>query len=275
MRKRIEEYKAKKAAGIQTGLLYGFKRLDEATLGLQPHQYVTIAGWTGIGKSTLGMIFSVQHYIDGFTPMIISLEMDEDEIYRKLDGIAVGLKQHALKEMILHPNEMQRWEEFAERAEEAANNIIVVDIETATPERVYAETAKWNPDVVVVDYIQMMEGPKHLRTTWERVDHCSRALKAQARTMKIPLYGLAQTNVEGESGAKLSNLGGAKAIGFHSDVVFGMKQDESMQAMKKMEISIEKNRNGPSNVIQSVYWDQSNSVFKEWDGKYAYEGVEV
>lgn len=276
MEKRVDTYKARKAEGKRRGMLYGLDEIDNDTLGLMPHQYVTIAGWTGIGKSTLGMIFSVQHFGDGFTPMIISAEMDEEEIFAKLDSIAVGLRQHALKELTLPGADVKRWEAFAERVTDAPNDIIVIDVDFPTAERIYAETTKWNPDVVVVDYIQLLEGPKDIGQRWERIDYNSRALKAQARSLRIPVYGLSQTNAEGESeGAKLSNLGGAKAIGFHSDLMLGMFQDENMAAMNKMDISVEKNRNGPKGAIQSMYWDQTKSDFRPWKISDAYPKDEV
>lgn len=264
MKRRIDDYRERKEKGIQIGIPFGIPRLDELTLGLQAHQYVTIAGWTGVGKSTLGMILSVHHYLEKATPMIVSLEMDEEEIYRKIDAIAVGLKQHAIKEMTLSPNEMKKWEQYAERAENAANDIIVVDVDFATPEKVYAETARWNPDVVVVDYVQLMEAPKHYRNSWEKVGYVSQMLKLQARQLRIPIYGIAQTNADGMTeGANLGNLGGSKDIGKHSDIVLGLKQDETMFGMNKMEINVVKNRAGPIGSID-MYWNQAKALFRPW-----------
>lgn len=263
---RIDMYRQKKEAGDPLGLSYGIDELDKWTMGLFPHQYVTIAGFTGVGKSTLGMQLAVNHYLEGANVMIVSLEMDEDEVHRKLDGIASTLRQQALKELQLNGVEMERWEEMAERAEKAANDIIVVDVDFATPEKVYGDTARWNPDVVIVDYVQLMLAPKHLRAQWEKVDHCSRMLKAQARAMKIPVYGIAQTNADAaEEGAKLTNLGGSKSIGFHSDLVLGLRQTDDDLAQKQMQVTIEKNRGGPKNKTITMHWDQEKSEFRQWN----------
>jgi replicative DNA helicase len=270
MSKRIDEYKVKKDAGITFGIPFGIEALDDKTMGLHPHQYATIAGWTGIGKSTLGLVLSLNHFVAGFTPMIISLEMDEGEIYRKLDAIAVGLKQQYLKAMTLPGADVKKWEEYAAKIETFENDIIVVDVDFATPDKVYAETARWNPDVVVVDYVQLMVGPKNLRSKWEKVDHCSQMLKAQARSLRIPVYGLSQTNADGaDQGAKLDNLGGAKAIGFHSDLVLGLNRTEEMEAMNKMQVRIIKNRGGPTGSFD-MYWNQEDAEFREWKGSDVY-----
>jgi replicative DNA helicase len=270
MQKRINEYRERKEKGIQVGIPFGIPALDELTLGLQAHQYVTIAGWTGVGKSTLGMLLSVHHYLEGATPMIISLEMYSEEIYRKLDSIAVGLKQHAMKEMTLSPNDMKKWEKYADRAEKAANDIIIVDVDFATPEKVYAETARWNPNIVVVDYVQLMSAPSHFRQTWEKIGYVSQMLKMQARQLRIPVYGIAQTNAEGMTeGAHLGNLGGSKDIGKHSDIVLGLNQDDTMFGMNKMEIKVVKNRAGPTGTV-SMYWNQATAEFRPWQSSDAY-----
>lgn len=268
MRSRIESYKVKRDKGITAGMSFGIPALDEDTYGLQKHQYVTLAGWTGIGKSWMGLYFAIQHYLEGYTPMIVSLEMDADEVYGRVDAIAVGLKQSYLKNMTLSGNDIKKWEKYAEKVEKASNDIIVIDVESVTPEKIYAETARWKPDVVIVDYVQLMEGPKHLKAKWERVDYCSMKLKQQARGMKIPVYGLAQTNAEGSSdGAKLENTGGSKAIGFHSDLYLGLYQDEDMKDIKKLQMTVEKNRGGPTGRKIDLKFDLENSEIRPWNGK--------
>lgn len=271
MKSRIETYRKRKEEGFQVGISFGIPLLDEVTFGLHPYQYVTIAGWTGIGKSWLGLLFAVNHYLSGHTPMIISLEMDEQEIYDRLDSIVVGLSWYKRHGLTLSPNEMEQWEEWAEKAENLNNDIIVVDVDYATPEKVYAETARWNPDVVIVDYIQLMLAPSHFRNSWERIGYISQMLKAQARQMRIPIYGLAQANVDsvGE-GANLTNLAGSKDIGKHSDLVLGLYQNEEMKEKNKMDISVEKNRIGPAGSVIPMKWNPSNSEFRPWKGSDSY-----
>jgi replicative DNA helicase len=265
MKSRIQSYKNMKDNGVNPGMLFGIPQLDEVTLGLQSHEYITIAGNTGLGKSTLLFQLAINHYVEGYTPMIISLEMSDQEIYRKMDAMAVGLKQMAMKRMDLAPNDMRKWEEFAEKVEGAANDIIIVDVDDATPEKVYAETARWNPDVVGVDYVQLLTAPKYLKQGWEKVGYVSQQMKKLARQLDIPVYGLAQTNAEAfDEGAKLSNLGQSKDIGRHSDIVLGLAQNEEEREMKKLELRVLKNRGGVSNKSIYMKWDHHNSIYEEW-----------
>jgi replicative DNA helicase len=265
MKQRITEYKKNKAEGIVKGKRFGLAELDEYTLGLQQHEYVTVAGPSGLGKTTLGLWFNLNHYMDGHTPMIISLEMSGDEIYRKLDGMAASLKQHALKAMTLDRDSVERWEQMAERAETVTNDIIVIDVDNATPEKIYAEASRWNPDIIMVDYIQLLEAPKHIKEGYRQVGHISKEMKKIARQLKIPVYGLSQTNSESfTEGAKLTNVSESRAIVHNSDIVLGLSQDEEQRAVDKLELRLLKNRGGASNKLIYMLWDHANSEYREW-----------
>lgn len=265
MKQRIAEYKKNKEEGIIKGKRFGLPELDEYTLGIQQHEYVTIAGPSGLGKTTLGLWFNLNHYMDGHTPMIISLEMSGEEIYRKLDGMAAQLKQHAIKAMTLDRGSVERWEKMAEKAESAANDIIVIDVDNATPEKIYAEAARWNPEIIMVDYIQLLEAPRHIKEGYRQVGHISKEMKKISRQLKIPVYGLSQTNSESfTEGAKLTNVSESRAIVHNSDIVLGLSQDEEQRAVDKLELRLLKNRGGASNKIMYMLWNHSDSEYREW-----------
>jgi ABC-type multidrug transport system fused ATPase/permease subunit len=70
---RIDDYKRSAEEGLQRGLTTGIPQFDEVTLGIQPHEFVSIVGWQGRGKSTLLQLCFFHQYLDGATPMLISL----------------------------------------------------------------------------------------------------------------------------------------------------------------------------------------------------------
>jgi replicative DNA helicase len=264
MKKRIQEYKENKEKGIVKGMRFGIPSFDEATLGLQSHELLTLAAPSGMGKTTTGLYFNLNHYMDGHTPMIISLEMSGEEIYRKLDAMAAHLRQQALKAMNLNSDDVARWEEAAEKAENAANDIIVIDVENATPHKIYAEAARWNPDVIMVDYIQLLEPPKHIKEGYRQVGYQAKELKKIARQLKIPVYSLSQTNTDSfAEGAKLTNISESRAIVHNSDIVLGLAQDEEQFAVQKLEARILKNRGGPLTTFYMLA-DHKVSEYREW-----------
>lgn len=265
MKDRIARYEQEKSRGVERGMRFGLTNLDAYTLGLMDYEYLTIAGPSGLGKTTLGLFFQLRHFLDGYTSMIISLEMSEEEILLKLDGMAAQLKQQAIQAMTLDGDAMGRWEEMANKLDRLENEIIILDIENATSEKIYAEASRWKPDSIMVDYIQLLDAPKYIREAHNQVGHISKQMKRIAKQLKVPVYGLSQTNSDSfTEGAKLTNVSESRKIVHNSDIVLGLAQDEDQEARKQLEIRILKNRRGPKNKNVYMLWDHENSNYREW-----------
>lgn len=255
------------------GLPMGIPTFDNLTLGIQPHEYVSIVGYTGSGKSTLLQWVFMNAYCQGFTPMLISLEMDGEVLNRKWDAMAANLNYHALKSQELDKKSLERWEQYAERAANAKNDIIVLDdLGFCSVDKIYAETVRYQPDLVGVDYISLLKAPRH-GNFWEKVTMITQALKQNARTLRIPIVAVAQTNRNSaESGPKLDNIAYANSVGQDSDLIFGLQQTEEMKEVSKMEVSLLKNRDGPISTTK-MHWDMAHMQFKEWQTKDLFRGV--
>jgi replicative DNA helicase len=150
MEKRIDMYLARKAQENPMGIPFGIKRFDELTFGVQPHELIGIVGWQGTGKSTLLQHFMFNAYVAGYTPMIISLEMEDEALYRKWDVMATQLEYRALKALELNPADEKKWTEAAERAKNAKNDIIVID--NVNPEQLIVLRS------AMADYRQSLSG---------------------------------------------------------------------------------------------------------------------
>ena len=262
---RIEEYKKRKEEGTNVGLPLGIPQFDDLTLGIQPHEYVSIVGWSGRGKSTLLQWIFFNAYLSGANPLLISLEMDAESLYRKWDTMAINFQHHTLKAGKLSKKDLRKWEEYAERASNAKNDIIVIDdIGDCTAERVFSECMKYSPDLVGVDYISLMRTPKSYGAMWEKVTYLTQQLKQIPRILRVPLFGVAQTNIlSANEGAKLENIAYARSIGQDSDLVLGLEQTEEMQEQNQMEIRMLKNRDGKKTTTK-LHWDMERMIFKEW-----------
>lgn len=267
MSKRIEEYDRRLKEGTVKGLMMGIPAFDHLTLGIQPHEYISVVGWQGTGKSTLVQWILYNAWLQKKRGLYISLEMECEALMRKWDTMAVNFQYHALKAMELDPESRSRWEAMAERAATAEGDIIALDDVTAcSVDTVYARTAKWSPDIVVVDYITLMEtGRSVSQSMWEKVTYLTQALKQQARTLKIPLIGVAQTNINSaQEGAALDNISYSRSIGQDSDLVLGLNQTENMRAEKQMQVRLLKNRDGAIRNTD-LFWMMETMEFGPWD----------
>lgn len=268
MPKRIEKYEAIKQWGFIQGIPYPFPDLNAITMGIHPHEFITISGWSGLGKSYLGLLMCFHAYINGFTPLIISLEMGQEAINRRLDIMATNLSHTAMKSIQLSEGNTDHWKMIAEKVAEGRKEkdiIILDDVGKCDVDKVYAETVRYSPDLVMLDYISLMQSHSGFRGAhWEKITEITRNLKGQARGLKIPILGIAQTNRESaKEGARDNNIAYANAILQDSDVVFGLHADDEMKAQKQMELRLLKNREG---IVRDwkLYWDVEKGLIRDW-----------
>lgn len=263
MKERIKAYHDMRLLGKPLGIPFGIPAIDSATLGLQRHELVSIAGWQGTGKTTLMLQMLFSAYLAGENTLLISLEMEGDAVMRKLDVMATNIEYHAVKAGTLGDPDLAKWETMAEKASKASTEIHVIDdIGRCTVDRVYAEMVKYNPGVTGVDYISLMH-TREGQAMWEKITYLTGALKQTTRALKSPIIAACQTNIAGaEGGAALSNIAYSRSIGQDSDLVFGLNQDAEMKQNKRMDVMLLKNRDG-KNVDVKMHWDMETMEFWE------------
>lgn len=263
MADRIRAYHDMIALGTHHGIPFGIPTVDKLTLGIQPHELVSIVGWQSMGKSTLMQHIFFNAWLQGKTGLIISLEMEERAVQRKLDVMATNFLYHDVKAGNLSKSQLKAWEKMAERARTAKNDIIVIDnIGRCTVDRVYAEMVKYKPDICGVDYISLMH-TREGQAMWEKITHITQSMKQVARSLKIPIVMAAQTNVAGaDEGARLTNVAYSKSIGQDSDIVLGLHRDEEMKKQHRMEIRMNKNRDGEQANV-TMHWEPEIMKFRE------------
>ncbi len=258
---RIQEYES----GEETfkGIKMGIPAFDNITLGIQSHEYVTISGWSGTGKSTLAQWMLFNAYMQGETPMLISLEMESRNLFRKWDTMLTNFNYHRLKSHNLREDELERWKKKAVDINNRPNDMIVLDqVYKCTVDKVYSEIVRWKPTIVCIDYISLMNTERATgNSNWEKIMYLTQSLKQIARSLKVPIIGVAQTNRESAtSGAKLENIAWSVAIIQDSDIVIGLHSDEDMRKEKMMEIRMLKNRDGMT-LDTNFMWDMDTMTF--------------
>lgn len=216
------------------GVPTGFADLDSRLGGLRPGNLIILAGRPSMGKSAL-VVNIVDNATTGYgkRALIVSLEMNRDEIAeRMLSATArVGLKK--LRDGNLDASDIAKLIEAHDTI--AANAKLTID---DTPGRTVTEIAaqcrrakrKGGLDLLVIDYLQLIEpdNPKDQRQ--EQVSKIARRLKGLAREMNIPVLCLSQLNRQTESAKdnrpRLSHLRESGAIEQDADVVMFIHRDE-------------------------------------------------
>jgi replicative DNA helicase len=266
MERRIDDYEKRAREDEPLGIQFGFPTLDALTGGIQSHEFVTVLGFSGLGKSTLLWNLAFNCWAQGKTPLYISLEMEAGTLLRKFDAMAAELDYYALKHLKLDDEAIKNWRKKAAEIKESVADIPIIDsIRHCTPDHIFAETVRHKPDLVVVDYLSLMRSSSVSRgvSIWQSLTEITQDLKQNARTLKIPILAAAQSNRSGsKDGAELDNVGYSISVVQDSDIIIGLHADDEMKEQNLMEIRLRKNRDGPLKEFMA-HWKHDEMLYRE------------
>ncbi len=241
------------------GIPTGFADLDRFLGGMQPADFLVVAGRPGMGKTSfllnIARSAAGQH---GSHVAIFSLEMSGDQLGYRLLAQESGLDGQRLRCGKLSEDE---WPRLVQAIETLAGLPIYVDDTPAlTPgqlrsrcQRLYSEHGL---DLVVLDYLQLMSGGGRFTSRQEEVSHISRQVKALAKDLNLPVLAAAQLSraVEqrNDKHPMLSDLRESGSIEQDSDAVIFLYRSEGGPA-GLVDVDLAKHRNGPTGTASLVF----------------------
>src|SRR5207249_2332637 len=247
---KIEERGDEAQAGVPTGL----KTLDAKTGGLQPSDLILVAGRPGLGKTSLALCF-IEHAAlrAGKTCAIFSLEMSELQLVQRLISMTAEIDGNRIRRGRLSLPELQAISDASGRLQQAqiyveeSSRLTVTDI-LAKSRRLQAERGKL--DLIVIDYLQLIEGVGDDENRVQEVAMISRALKAIARELEVPVLALSQLSRQIETRGTepmLSDLRESGALEADADLVmFLWQKDRKDRDENVVRLKLAKHRNGPT-----------------------------
>lgn len=255
---RIEEMQTQ--TGL-SGVPSGYVSIDKITQGWQASDLIILAARPSVGKTAFSLNILRNAAVDHNMPVaIFSLEMPKIQLVMRLLVTESGLPADKIKGgSKLEPYE---WEQLQVKIKRLSSSPIYVDDTPSLPIMEFRTKAKRLVNtkgvrLIVVDYLQLMQGPPELRGLREQeVAAISRTLKATAKELNIPIIALSQlsrnsvqrTNSNGKP--MLSDLRESGSIEQDADmVIFVHRPDfvglsENPEEREKTQIIIAKHRNG-------------------------------
>lgn len=231
--------------GIKTGITSFDVCLP---MGISKGQLGVLLAYPAIGKSWLALYFAVQAWRYGYKPMIISLEMTEQEVRNRVFTIiGDGFFSHrALSAGKINDNEFRIW---ASKNLESKPpfKIISNDIGSEmTPNIIASKIDQYRPDIIIVDYLQLMKdnaGTTQNETV--KIKNLSRELKLLAITQQVPIVAIASATPEDstdlESVPQLGQVAWSRQIAYDADWVLSMGRKSNSPIL---EAAFRKNRHG-------------------------------
>jgi replicative DNA helicase len=271
------------SGGTMTGISTGFKVLDEKTSGMQAGDLIIVAGRPSMGKTTLAVNIAENAALgSGKSAAIFSMEMSSEALTLRMISSLGRINQTALRSGRLEEQDWPRIDSAMTQL--SAANIYIDETPALTPTEIRARARRLKRerglDLIVVDYIQLMQvaGTKENRAT--EVSEISRSLKALAKELKVPVIALSQLNrgVEQRQEKKpvMSDLRESGGIEQDADLILLIYREEvyDQNTTRKgiADIIIAKQRNGPTGEVQLTFLGQYTKFENYAPESYA-EGV--
>ncbi len=248
-----------------TGLATGFTDLDEITSGLHPSDLIIVAARPSMGKTSLALSMAQNVALKEKAPVaLFSLEMSRHQLVQRLMCSEARVDASALRTGHLNEDDWPKLSAAVGRLADApiyiddSPNITILELR-AKARRLMA---KEKLGLIIVDYLQLMQGHKRADSRQQEISEISRALKILARELNVPVIALSQLSraVEQRGGDKrpmLSDLRDSGAIEQDADVVMFIYRDEYYNKDSEdrgiAEVIISKHRNGPTGLIRLVF----------------------
>lgn len=247
-----------------TGLPTGFSDLDKLTSGLHPSDLIVIAARPSMGKSSLVLNIAENVALQQKVPVaIFSLEMSRHQLAQRLICSVARVDAQALRVGNLKEDD---WPKFSNAVGQLAEAPIFID-DTAniTIMEVRAKArrlmSRHKLGVVVVDYLQLMQGDGRSENRQQEISEISRALKILGRELNVPIIAVSQLSraVEQRQDKRplLSDLRESGAIEQDADVVVFIYRDDyyyrDSDDKGVAEIIVAKHRNGPTGTVKTAF----------------------
>ena len=265
--KGIERLTAAEESGSGvTGVATGFLDLDKIVGGLQPGNVIVVAARPSMGKTALALGIAEHAALSQERSVaIFSLEMSGDELIQRLLSSTAIVDAGRIRAGRLAPEDWSRIGRAADRL--SAARLFIDDSEGVTVGEMRTKTRRLKSreglDLLVVDYIQLMEGGRRMRdeNRVQELSTISRGLKMLARDLEVPIICVSQLNrapdARPDKRPMLSDLRESGAIEQDADLVLMLYRDDYYNADSEekgvAEVNIAKNRHGPTDRVRLTF----------------------
>jgi replicative DNA helicase len=255
------------------GIPTGFNDLDRLLGGLNKSDLIIIAARPGMGKTSLQNAMALTAATKyGKRVALFNLEMSGEQLVQRMIAAETRIDSQRLRRGQLAEQEMPIFMEAVGRLSET--RIFIDDTPSITTNqlrtkcrRLYAEHGL---DMVMIDYLQLMQAERPTNNRVQEISEISRGLKGLARELNVPVVAAAQLSRAVEQRQEkrplLSDLRDSGSIEQDADIVMFIYRDEyynpdTTERPNIAELNIAKHRNGPTGTVD-LYWHGKLATFR-------------
>ncbi len=265
----------KKRGGKVTGIKTGFTGLDAATAGLQNSDLIILAARPGVGKTSFALNIAQNAAIREKVPVaIFSLEMSKEQLVNRVISSEALVEAGKLRVGDIDANEMTK---IAHSLKDIITAPVYIDDTPGiTVAEIRAKCRRLKMEkglgLVVIDYLQLMQGKGKGESRTQEVSEMSRSLKIMAKELNVPVITLSQLNRSSEKLSRrpvLSDLRESGSIEQDADIVIMLNRKLSEDGEVEnsgniVECNLAKNRAGECVIIE-LAWRGEYTKFMNLD----------
>lgn len=261
------------------GIPTGISMLDKMITGLNKSDLIILGARPGMGKTSFALNIATNVAVKrNKTVCFFSLEMTRDQLAQRVLSGEAAIKSEKMRTGELSPEE---WTRLAQAGEHISKAPIYFD-ETSgitVPEMKAKLRRMKKVDLVVIDYLGLMQSATRKENRVQEVSDITRNLKSMAKELNVPIVVCAQlsrgTEVKGKSHRPaLSDLRESGSIEQDADIVLFLYREnyyssentdpEAVMDEHKAECIVAKNRHGETGTVE-LYWDGQFTRFTSRD----------
>ena len=255
--------------GLITGVPTGFLDLDEMTSGLQPSDLILVAARPSMGKTSF--VLNVAQHVGTSTAMTVglfSLEMSKEQLFMRMLTSEARIDAHRFRSGYLSEKDYGRLSHALGTLAEA--RVFIDDTAAIGVLEMRAKARRLKAEhglhLLVIDYIQLMQGRGRFESRQQELASISRSLKGLAKELNVPIVALSQLSRAPETRSdhrpQLSDLRESGALEQDADVVMFIYREEqyrgddgqpNQEAEGTAEIIVGKQRNGPTGMVKLAF----------------------
>ena len=238
------------------GITTGYRDLDRVISGLQGGDLIIIAGRPSMGKTAFALNIAQYASKEGSVG-IFSLEMPGAQLTQRLLAARCLIPLNNIRSGALDDKAIDK---LLKGADDLSRRNLYMDDKSTTIASIRAKAKtlkhKFGLDIIIVDYLQLIEPSKAAATREQEIAKISRDLKRLAKSLNITVIALSQLSrapeLRSDSRPMLSDLRESGSLEQDADIViFPYRENYYDREAKreKVEIIIGKNRNGEVTTI--------------------------
>jgi len=268
---------ATEAEGDQRPLPYalsGFSKLDEFLGGFQRSDLVIVAGRPSLGKTSLALGIARNAAVaQGACVALFSLEMAQEPLVLRLLSGESGVNLRRVRLGLQNEDEEKQLMDATGILSEASiyiddsPQLRVVEMRSKA-RRLHFERGI---DLIIVDYLQLMQGEGRGENRVQEISYISRSLKALARELNVPVVAVSQLSRAVEWRAshrpQLSDLRESGSIEQDADVVMFIYRDDYYYKREEWETQFP-DKDYPEGIANIIIAKQRNGPIGEIDLRF-------